>query len=421
MDIVRGVLVVGATLLAAACGPDVPPSAEGTDATSNTGGSADSGVDDTGSLHQRQPFRDDWRVEADLDFLHVDPATGVPQIYTLAIGGRETMDNFANRGDVIVNFDGPANRILIELRRFTFTTDAESAEGDFDHLHLWAFTSQLGRPQDQDPADDCVSSGWQNACSIRVYYDGISQLERSGADIRVTLPADYRQTVTVVTEDNVEEQSYLNRGNVCIGNLLGSADVETESGNVWASLADDATPAPKCTAEQIQACEEWTVEDRSGMQIPAPWAPECDCIAVGGGEFGRLAIVNREGSASNVMVDVPAGLWASIRAENQGELQNVAGEHCEASITVPNFEPSQTGNDFPWEAFGSASYPGEPAILGAGYSGQATSSTCGPVAFTEDPEDFVGEHNGDAQAVGERGNIEVCTGCIVESCDMLVP
>jgi hypothetical protein len=121
------------------------------------------------------------------------------------------------------------------------------------------------------------------------------------------------------------------------------------------------------------------------------------------------------------MVDMPEGLWASIRTENQGELQDVAGEHCDATITVPELELDEVGNDFPWESFGSANYPGEPAILGAGYSVQAISSACGPVAFTEDPAEFVGAGNGEAQTVGERGNIEVCTGCIVESCDELVP
>jgi len=266
-----------------------------------------------------------------------------------------------------------------------------------------------------------MASGWQDRCEIRVYYDALDQLKRSGADIRVTLPPDYRRSITVNTEDNDEEEDYQNRGNVCISDLHASANIKVENGNVWVSLADDATPAPGCTAEQIAACENWTVDDGMGNQVPAPWAPECDCIAVGGGEFGRLEIANAEEAASNVVVDMPAGLWAAIMAENQDFDQDPAGEHCEATVTVPGFELNDIGNDSAWQAFGNANYPGEPAILGAGYSIVATSSVCGPVLYTEHPEEFVGVGNEAMQATGERGNLEVCTGCITQACDELVP
>ncbi len=389
---------------------------------SSTAGSTAASADEESGMPPfiRQPFRDQWRVEVDQEFVHTD-ASGTPLIFSLTVGGVETNDNFANRGDVIVTFDGPANRILVELRRFTFTIDEEAAELDFDDLSLWAYTAPLARPQDQDPADDCVTSGWQEGCEIRVYYDGQAQLKRSGADIRVTLPPDYRNRITVITEDNVEEAEYENRGNVCISNLHASAEVAVQNGNVWVSLAPDATPAPKCTAEQIAACENWTVEDDMGNQVPAPWAPECDCIAVGGGEFGRLELANVEEAASNMVVDVPAGLWASIRAQNEAPGQEAAGEHCEATVSVSGFEPNDIGNRLPWEAFGNASYPGEPAILGAGYSVIATSSGCGPVRYTEHPEEYVGPDNEAMQATGERGNLEVCTGCITQACDELVP
>lgn len=409
-----------AMALLVACGPQVDPPGQATE-SSSAGSTTDAADEESGRPPSwRGPFRDEWRVEADLEFIHTD-ASGVPLIDTLVIGGVETIDNFANRGDVIVNFDGPANRILVELRRFTFNTDQEAAENDFADLSLVAYAAPLARPQDQSPADDCLASGWQEGCEIRVYYDGLSQLRRSGADIRVTLPSDYRQRITVITEDNDEEADYANRGNVCISNLHGSAEVAVENGNAWVSLAEDVTPAPKCTAEQIDACENWTVEDGTGNQIPAPWAPECDCIAVGGGEFGRLELATAEEAASNMVVDVPAGLWASIKAENQAPGQDAAGEHCEASITVPAFELNATGNDFPWEAFGNASYPGEPAILGAGYSIIATSSACGPVPYSEHPEDYVGPGNEAMQATDERGNLEICTGCITQTCDELVP
>lgn len=414
-------IVGGAIGLACACGPKIGEDSDGTEgATSSaTTSTADSGIDDTSDSSVRRPFRDEWRVEADLDFVHTD-AGGAPAIFDLIIGGTQTNDNFANRGDVIVSFDGPPNRILVELRRFTFTTSEAVAQLDYDDLSLWAFAAPLGRPQDQDPADDCVLGGWQNGCEIRVYYDGLSQLERAGADIRVTLPPDYRRQITVVTEDNDEEEDYLDRGNVCISNLHASASVQVDSGNVWVSLAPDATPAPTCTPAQIQACEDWTIDD-GGVPVPAPWAPECDCIAVGGGLFGRLEVDNRVGTSSNVTVDAPSALWSAIRAENLDEAQDPTGDHCEAAVTVPGFEPGPVGNDFPWQAQGNVSYPGSPAISGAGYSVQLSSSRCSEVAFTADPADYVGLGNGAAQAVEERGNLQVCSGCIVQGCNALVP
>ena len=124
-------------------------------------------------------------------------------------------------------------------------------------------------------------------------------------------------------------------------------------------------------------------------------------------------MTSHEEEAANVVVDVPAGLWAAIQAESH--------EPCEATVSVPGFEPGPVGNDFPWEASGSASYPGPPAILGAGYSIDASSSACGEVRYTEHPEQFVGDDNEDQQTSEQRGNLEVCTGCIVQGCNDLVP
>lgn len=382
------------------------------------------GPDDGGT--QRTPFRDEWRTVADQPFIHTD-GEGVPQIFTLDIGGRESNDNFANRGDVIVNFDGPAERIIVEFRRFTFAPSENAAEDDYEDLLLWAYdATSLGRPQDQEEEDNCnsvdsngVPAGWINSCEIRVYFDGQNQLRRSGADIRVTLPSDYRQDIAVTTQDNVEDDDYFNRGNVCISNLFASAQVETESAKVWVTLAPDVYEAPKCTPDQIANCENWTVDDGMGGMMPAPWAQECTCISQAGGQFGQLQIDNRDNTSSDIKVDVPGDLWMSITAQNQGEQQEAAGDHCEAVVTVPNAEPDDTGNDFPWTAKYFANYPGESAIRGAGFNIQATSSACGPVAFTEIPEEYVGR--GKEQESAQRGNIEVGTGIITESCDQLIP
>lgn len=366
----------------------------------------------------RAPYRDGWVPVIDQGFSHVN-GEGEVQISSFSIGGRENNDNFANRGDVIVNFDGPANSILVEFRRFSFAPAEDIAKTDFDALSVWAYDDTVGPPNGWDEETNCITNGWTTGCEVRVYYDGQSQLKRSGADIRVTLPSDYRQKIDIVTEDNVEDEDYFNRGNVCISGMNGSATVQTESGNIWVTLARETKPAPKCDPEDIVECENWPVEEGTDMGS-TPWAPDCPCL-VGGGDFGQLLIENRPDTASDIKVDMPAGLWTSISAENKGEGQEASGEHCEANVNVPDAMPDETGNDFPWTAKYAANYPGMPAFKGAGYNINAASNSCAPVAFTESPADFVGVDQGSEQKSSERGNIEICSDCIVQSCSELIP
>lgn len=412
--------VLAAVLSAGAgCGPDTGQTdGSGTTTTAGSGGASGSGIaDGTGpDASGPRPFRDQWRVAADLDFPYVD-AEGLPQIFALTVGGQQTSDNFANRGDIIVSFDGPEGRILIELRRFTYALSQAEADEHFESLYLWAFAGdELAPPEQLAPQDDCVASGWRNGCQIRVGYDGVSQLRRSGADIRVTLPPGYRQDITIITEDNDADDSYTNRGDVCVEDLFASATIETGSGNVWVSLSPEASPAPRCTPAQVEACESWT----DAMGNPAPWAPECDCISASGGQFGLLRVDNRDGSASDITVDLPADLWSSLTARNEAIGQDAAGDHCQAEVTIAGAMQNEIGNDFPWQARYSVNYPGAPAIEGAGYTVQATSRECRAVAYTDHPEQFVGAGNGDAQMVGERGDIELCSGCITQSCNELI-
>ena len=346
------------------------------------GGSGCNNDTDDGSA--RSPFRDDWRVVADQAFEHT-AADGTPQIFDLTIGGREENENFANRGDVIVNFDGPANRILIEMRRFTFNTNQEAADVDFEKLALWASDAPPGGPTQPEEEDDCIVGGWRTGCEVRVLYDGLSQLARSGADLRVTLPPDYRYKINVITQDNIEEEDYLNRGNVCVSNLFASASIEVESGKVWAALAPEVTPAPKCSQEQIDKCENWTVEDDMGNTVPAPWAPECDCIAVGGGEFGRLEINSREDTAADITVDMPDTTWLNATVANQSEakpheckpvIDNCSGSKC---VMKDNGEYSKAAE---------FNYPSEAAPSGAGFNLTVFSAGCTQVDYFKDAEDW---------------------------------
>ncbi|MEM6992031.1 MAG: hypothetical protein AAF721_16090 [Myxococcota bacterium] len=376
----------------------------------------------------RRPFRDEWRVEADVPFVHTD-SEGMLQIGDITIGGREFNDNFANRGDVIVNFDGPADKILVEFRRFTTNTSPDAAELDFDAMSLWAFNSGVGQPTkpDQvDPEADCVAGGWLAGCGVRVYYDGQTQLARAGVDIRVTLPSDYRRTVNVITEDADEDGDYLNRGNVCVNGSNGTVDVEMQSGKANIIVSDDATPAPICglppntksnPSPEIQMCDDLMV-----MGAASPWdtnpgddGTSCPCSMTG--EYGVVKVESDASASTDITVDLPAGLWSSITVENLGDTP----DDCTGQISVPGLIQADLGNEFPWEAKGSVSLPSDAIVPGVGgYNIQARSGQCGPVAFTEDPSDFVGVNNGSMQDNELRGNVEVCTDCIrASSCDDL--
>ena len=401
----------------------------------NGGGSGGSGSPDI------KPFRQsDWQVEAQVPFTHT--MDDMSLISALQIGGRLTggsNKNFANRGDVIVLFDGPENQITVEFRRFTAAANDAAADEDFKALSLWAFNANQSTPLPPDEMEAealCNNdTGWLNNCAIRVYYDGLTQLARAGADIRVTLPPSYQRTVSVITEDNDDDAAYFNRGNVCVDGLRGTADVTLQSGQAFVKLAPDVKVAPLCSDDFIARCEAWPCDPGAGTCMVGDdlvdegsqaWANECPCVAQVM-EFGRVKVDTHDSAAADMTVDLPSTLWASITAKNEqiGQDSSDPDKHCEVTIdpSLPNFEIIDgPGNDFPWERRGQINYPGLPAVAGAGYSVQATSKNCEPVPSTEDPNDYVGAENGSDQESTERGNITICSGCLAaSSCDQLLP
>jgi hypothetical protein len=358
------------------------------------------------------PFRDEWRVEADVAFEHEGGA-----ITALTVGGLLYDKNFANRGDVIVTYDAPPDRIVVEMRRFTFGASAQSAQDDFDALSLWAYNSSGTRPQpplDMLPKHDCVASGaWRNECTIRVYYDGQSQLVRTGADLRVRLPADYTGQLDIVTEDNDAEGNYLNRGNVCVDGLAGATSVELGSGVAFVRVADVA-PTPTCPPADVAACEAWP---------EGAWSSACPCIAAGYA-FGGVSVRTTAPAAADATVDLPADLWSAVRMANEGPGQDAADPalHCDAALDLPNLTfATFEGNDFPWESNALSNLPSEAATLGAGFTVNLTSSGCAPVEAVENPDEF--DCTGQQEMMSEeRGNLRTCEGCLgVASCDDLLP
>jgi hypothetical protein len=379
------------------------------------------------------PFRDGWVTEFEGRFPYLDDE-GAPQISSIIIGGTLSAQNFANRGDVIVLFED-TNNIKVEMRRFTMAGNDVLAKDDFDALHAWAYNASGSpkKPEDMNEEDNCIAfsgSGdplpWQDGCRIRVYYEGLSQLDRAGADLRVTLPAIYRHTIEVVTSDADIDSDYHNRGNVCVQNLNASADIDLGNGEAFVILAPDITPMPTCTAAGIADCESF------GTDGSEAWSSMCQCINAEGGEFGRIKIDSLAAAAADIIVDVPPALWAAINLENQGDGQmrqppgDSCGGRCDATVQVQgNYEIDPVvGDDStrdPWRNKGFLNHPSPAAIQGAGYSIQLTSDDCAPVSTTEQPSGFVGPNNGSEQEIRERGNIKVCSDCIRgKSCDQLI-
>ncbi|MBC8068489.1 MAG: hypothetical protein IAG13_09155 [Deltaproteobacteria bacterium] len=356
---------------------------------------------------------------------------GDPFISDLQIGNSlGSNDNFVNRGDVIVNFDGPADQIKIEFRRFTFAEDEEGAQDDFDKLSLWAYNANTGTPKKPADMEEEARCGgedddgnplpWQQDCAIYVYYDGQNQLKRAGADIRVTLPPNYRQDIGIATADDVTEDAYPNRGNICVSNLNGTVDADLQSGLAFVTLAADVTPSPKCeqaNPEGFQGCIDF---DDPATEGPDAWSQNCGCFS-SNLELGRVTIESLAPSSANITVDTTLpDLWTSFRAENTGENQ-LNGKHCPSAVEgLSDLEYTQMDVNQPWRLVGVSNFPSEMAPGGAGFTLQLTSNGCEPVSSVEAPDDFDPKVTDPESEV--RGNVKVCAGCLAgRSCEDLLP
>ena len=371
---------------------------------------------DSPGIGEFEPYRTGWMTVVDAaPFPYLD-GEGNVQIGSVLVGGSEYNDNFANRGDVIVKFTGPDNQITVEMRKFTFAETEEDAQTDFDKLFPWIYSNSPTSPKqpaEMDPAADCILSGWQNGCGVRVWYDGQIQPGRLGADIRVTLPASYRQELIITTEDNTLEDTYQDRGNVCVENANASVDVGLVRGVAYVIASPDLTPGPSCSAAEIQNCEEY--EDPDTMQ-PAAWDPNCACQA-----FGSFVVETYQAGASNISVDLPATVWASLNLDNKAPADEAAA--CTANIDIPGVVIDEGSADKDYQSRGEINHPSDAAIAGGGFNVRLSSESCGPRQFTEDPSDYGGPDGEEDQESEERGNLLACSGCLRQtgSCEDLMP
>lgn len=360
------------------------------------------------------PMRDGWQTVVDQPM----PTDG--SVTAVRIGGTAVMDNFVNRGDVIVRY-ADTDRITVELRRFTFAGSDPEADDDFDRLQAWAYVGggTPQRPDQMDPDDACIDAEgvapWRDGCHLRVYYDGLVQPLRAGADMRVTLPRAYVYGLDVVTEDDIADADYQNRGNVCIEDLPGSATVQLGAGQAWVSLADELQEMPACSDVDLQACR------------AAAWnTAACPCLA-DQLPFGTLTVESGAGMPADITLDAPSDRWTRLLLRNEDVGLSASNPLCTIEIATDEAElyVEETIDlaNAPWVFKGGFNQPpAPPAIAAGGYAVNLRSARCEGVAATENPEDFVGQGQGAMQPVIVRGQLSVCTDCLDGvPCEALLP
>lgn len=346
----------------------------------------DLGVPQHEQPREHFPQRDEWRIAIETDL--------ADDVSSIVIGGVPFEKNFSNRGDVEVHYDGAEGQIVVEARRFTFAPCPEEAEPVFEKLWVWAYAGEtLQSPHASMGENDC-SVLWHEGCELRVYYDGQVQPERSGADLRVTLPPSFRGHLELTTEDSTTEDSYPLRGDVRIHGLPGSAEINTQRGTVEVSLAESALPAPACGPAVNEACAAWE-EDGEGRA----WDLACGCT-----DFGRVQV---EAWSSDVTVDVPSPLWAHFSLQNVLKYGNDPG--CEVDVRCEDFGGCEMWYDdplLPGRKEGEFNDPGDSALEGAGYYVWVKTEACLNVSYVDQPGDYK------APMVDRRGDLTLCSGCL---------
>ena len=201
-----------------------------------------------------EPRFDDWQTVANYYF---DPsAVSVLNVGSEGTSGQDV--NFKNQGKIEVFYTLDDPRIVVQMRRFTFAANEDEYNEDMDstQAHMYAEASPSA-PEDSDPEANCLGpDGWLNSCYIRMYYVGLSQKARVGADFRVFLPKGWEGDLNVVTNDytSLESETFPRHGDVTVYGAAGDVSVTTDQGAITVVMDANVEPSPGCTAENNQAC-----------------------------------------------------------------------------------------------------------------------------------------------------------------------
>ncbi len=335
-----------------------------------------------------EPYVDEWETVLEV------PAANLADLNLLSIGDNGTSDNFENRGDVEVRYDPAAPALKIEIQRFTVAKSDSLAQEAYDRMHPWIYDLATAAKPTPDMDEDLCFLDGSTSCYFRVYYDGLQQPIRDGANIRVTIPAGWDGALDIVTEDNLAEGAgvYPDRSDVKVYNLAGTLSVSLDSGNVEVSLDPEIAHYAGCAASMT--CEEMGYD------------PQCGCT-----DPSFVTIENGPGQASNITIDVPTDNWYDVILENRGTFSAGAQDACQAVIDCESFANCAIDPDYatiPWQERAAINYPGEPAIEGTGIRINAISNDCAFIDYTEGPDDFEAEVFPNEQ----RGHLRLCTGCV---------
>ncbi|MCA9696826.1 MAG: purine-nucleoside phosphorylase [Myxococcales bacterium] len=322
----------------------------------------------------------------------------VADLDLLSIGDRETMDNYANRGNIDVVYMEGIDTVTVEMQRFTVAKSQAKADEAFARMLPWAYAiSSPEKPSAENEVDKCFMPDL-TTCYVRAYYDGQLQPSRDGVNFRVTLPAGWDGDLVLTTEDNLAEGTYPDRSDITVMGLAGNLEIDMDSGNAAVKLDPNVAHFAGCG--NSQACED------AGFN---PMEPVCTCS-----DPTNITIENGSSQASNMTVDVAtADNWYTVRLENTGEAAASGELDCGAIVDCDAFSSCVVDSDFanlPYKEFAEINYPGEPAIESSGIRVNLTSSNCSVVEYTNAGADYDLENSMPDSEL--RGVTHVCVGCL---------
>ena len=336
----------------------------------------------------REPYVDDWEMVAS------GPAA---QLTTLSIGDRLAQDNYANRGDIEVRYVSGTDQVTIEMQRFTIAKNEEDAAAAFGRMKFWGYDLSSPEPPAEDNADRLCWAPDTSSCYARVYYEGMIQPTRDGANFRVTIPVGWEGNLALTTSDNLGEgiDSYPDRSDVLVDGLAGDLAVDMDSGNLQVKMDPNTKHYALCPTND--EC------------VAAGHEMGCGC-----NEPTNISVENGTGQSSNMTVDVSnPDSWYTVILENRGSFSSGSDFVCNATIDCSAFnqdacviDPDYASMDAQERA--EINYPGVPAINGAGIRVQLVSDDCANIRYVTGVDDFEAESFPEEK----RGELLFCVGCL---------
>jgi hypothetical protein len=277
-----------------------------------------------------QLFEDDWEIVLDAVPFPADTTR-------LRVGGLLYEDNWSNRGDIEIRYEGTPGEISLEFKRFTFAIDEAHARENFERLQPWTYALAEPIAPDEAPVGADCAEVWREDCWVRVYYDGQLQPLRDGAHMRVVLPTTWEGELVVTTEDRDVDLFDEPSSDVSVVGARGSIDISMQGGQASVALGSAVEEAPlECDVAQHETCDlaAWDQGDRS-----------CPCS-----RFGETTVGSYSNAVPTITVDVPSDLWATARlealeqAQPQPEVRCRDFDLCEFDVDTSTFDVHATLN-----------------------------------------------------------------------------